>query len=129
MGGHLVTLKVMEKIFDDTWPKVEYFVLRLAPQLFPAEVAEATYISQLKGEVRDVGLALNTVNKYVIAGDNMFLIIHPNLHIDNAFFFHDEEGYQDCGLLDWAGTSMGFVLSVFISGGGALSLAGAEMRI
>lgn len=97
--------------------------------MFGPDLANPTYLAQLKGEVTEVGSALGKVNKYCTTGENLMGFMHPNLHIDNAFFYRDDNGCQDCGLLDYGGVGVGFLLSQFISGGGALSLAGAEMRI
>jgi len=128
-AGFLIGFPVAAKAFDDFWPKLEDFVLQRGPQLFPPDVASAGYLAQLRQECLEIGPALGKVNKYCTTGENLWAFIHPNLHIDNAFFFRDEAGRQDCGLLDWGGAGMGFLLSQFISGGGALSLAGAEMRV
>jgi hypothetical protein len=128
-AGFLIGFPVMAKAFDDFWPKVEEFMIQRAPQLFPAEIANATYVAQLKQEFLEVGPVLGKVNKYCTTGDNLWLFMHPNLHIDNAFFFKNDQGEQDCGLLDWGGAGISFILIQFISGGGALSLAGSEMRI
>uniref|UniRef100_A0A7S1RSE4 Aminoglycoside phosphotransferase domain-containing protein n=1 Tax=Alexandrium catenella TaxID=2925 RepID=A0A7S1RSE4_ALECA len=128
-AGFLVGFPVAAKAFDEFWPRVEDFVLRHAPQLFPADVANPGYLAQLRAECMEVGPALGKVNKFCTAGDELWQFLHPNLHIDNAFFFRDASGLQDCGLLDWGGAGTGFLLSQFVSGGGALSLAGAEMRV
>lgn len=127
--GHMIGFPVMAKAFDEFWPKLENYVLRHAKPLFPSEICNTAYVGQLKQECMEIGPVLGKVNKYCTTGENLWLFMHPNLHIDNAFFFRDDDGQQDCGLLDWGGAGTGFVLSQFISGGGALSLAGSEMRI
>jgi len=124
----LVALKVPEKQFNDIWPKIESFVLESAPKFFPTDIANPSYMAQFKNEVQEVGLALNTVQKYVTAGD-LWGMVHPNLHIDNAFFYCNEDGLQECGLLDWGGVGTGFLLNCFVSGGGALPMATADLRI
>jgi len=127
--GFMIGFPVPAKAFDDFWPKIEEFVLERAPQLFPSDVANPAYLAQLRGECMEVGPGLGKVNKYVTTGDDLWGFMHQNLHIDNAFFFRDAEGRQDCGLFDWGGLGPGFLLNQFVSGGGALSLAGADMRV
>jgi len=128
-GMVMIGFPVMAKQFDDFWPALEDFVLKTARQLFPSDVATQDYVAKLKTECVEIAPLLAKVNKYCTTGENLWGFMHPNLHVDNAFFFRDEESRQDCGLLDWGMAGVGFLLLQFISGGGALSLAGAEMRV
>uniref|UniRef100_A0A7S4RGI6 Uncharacterized protein n=1 Tax=Alexandrium monilatum TaxID=311494 RepID=A0A7S4RGI6_9DINO len=129
-AGYMIGFPVAARtVEEELWPRVEDFVLRHARRLFPADVAEPGYLARLRAECAEVGPLLGKASKYCTAGEELWAFVHPNLHIDNAFFLRNAAGRQDCGLLDWAGVGFSFLLSQFVSGGGALSLAGAEVRV
>lgn len=126
----LVTFGVQTKQVDGFWPNVEEWVLKCTGErFFPSDIANPDFMESFKEEIKEVGLGLNTVNKYVQKGGDVWGFNHPNLHVDNAYFFSDEGHEKDCGMLDYAGTSHFFILNIFVSGGGILPMATAEMRV
>lgn len=111
------------------WPQVVQFVLTHAKVLFPADIANAKYLHELKQQVVAVVSAGDAINRFVTADMNLWGYAHLNPSIDNAFFWRDAEGLQDCGLLDWGGADSTFLLNCFVGGGGALQVASADIRV
>lgn len=128
-ANFLVGFPVSAKMLEQIWPNLEDFVLKHGKKLFPPEIANAAYMARFKAECIEMGPQLGKFNKYCLDGEDVWGYMHQNLHIDNAFFWRDEAGLQDCGLLDWGGVGPGLLLAQFVSGGGALSLANADLRI
>lgn len=79
------------------------FVSRVAPHLF---VAETTQPAFLKAWREDVLFGLehkDAVIAYLNTNVDYTGLCHPNLNVDNAWFWRDDAGQLHAGLLDWGG--------------------------
>uniref|UniRef100_A0A7S4R679 Uncharacterized protein n=1 Tax=Alexandrium monilatum TaxID=311494 RepID=A0A7S4R679_9DINO len=83
------------------------FVSEVAPWLFPADVKEKDFLGQLAAKMDFLNKASGCIgywaNNAEDFGERFFGLMHPNLQVDNAFFWVDEEGEYHAGLLDWGG--------------------------
>lgn len=72
-----------------------------SPQLFPAAVTAPGFIARLE---RDTAAFLRheaAVRRFLHADPRFVALTHWNTNIDNAWFWRDETGVLQCGLLDW----------------------------
>jgi len=79
------------------------FISRVAPQLFPAETTTPGFLKRWREDLL-FGLSHNDiVTAYLHKNIDYTGLCHPNLNIDNAWFWRDEAGELQVGLLDWGG--------------------------
>jgi len=79
------------------------FVSRVAPHLFPAAATTAEFLKHWREDLL-FGLAnKDAVIGYLHQDIDYTGLCHPNLNIDNAWFWRDEAGALQVGLLDWGG--------------------------
>jgi hypothetical protein len=79
------------------------FIGRIAPQLFPAGATTAEFLKQWREDLL-FGLAnKDTVVTYLHAEVDYTGLCHPNLNIDNAWYWRDASGALQVGLIDWGG--------------------------
>lgn len=99
----------------------------LARVFFSKDIANSEFLTKLEPEVIDVAKNIHCFNDYLknLNTDGLGLI-HVNAQIDNAFFWVDEQGRTDCGLLDFGG--MVAVNWMAPTLGMMISSAGAEFR-
>lgn len=80
------------------------FVGRTAPQLFPEWATKPDFLDTFRADVR-LGLAEgDALARWLHADVDYVGLCHPNLNLDNAWFWHDEAGQLRAGLLDWGMT-------------------------
>jgi len=94
---------VPEKKFRPKWEEARDFILNVGTGCFPEDIATEGYMAQLEAEAVAVAKSLSCFNDYLKGIDSGFGLIHVNCQVDNAFFWVDEFGRTDCGLLDFAG--------------------------
>jgi len=92
-----------EKIFRPKWAEARDFILNVGTGMFPKDIASEEYMAQLELEVVDVAAHLHCFNDYLRGLDAGLGVVHINCQVDNAFFWVDEQGRTDCGLLDFGG--------------------------
>jgi len=121
-----VLFPVPEKRFAPFWEQTKDFVLNVAPSCFPKEVANAAYMDKLEKEVKEVAANIHCFNDHLKnTTKDHWGLVHINSHIDNAFFWVDDQGRVDAGLLDFGGlqtTLLGGAL------GGNMGVADADVR-
>lgn len=72
-----------------------------SPQLFPRNLHDPEFYAQLE---REVGRFLDheaAIGAFLQGDPDFIALCHWNANIDNAFFWHDERGTLQCGLMDW----------------------------
>jgi hypothetical protein len=94
------------------------------PHLLPDPVRSPSFLGRLLEEAPRF-LALAPRIREILAGrPEMIALCHWNANIDNAWFWRDENGARQCGLLDWGNVSrMNLAMGLW----GCLS--GAELRL
>lgn len=87
----------------DRIARLVHFVGTTAPHLFLAEAREPAFLARW---AEDLAFGLEHKNAVIAAlhADVDYTgLCHPNLNIDNAWFWRDEGGALHAGLLDWGG--------------------------
>jgi len=93
------------------------FVSEIAPWMFPQDVKEKEFLDSFVARLELVNKLAGPIHMYCNDGDysDMFFgLCHPNLQVDNAFFWTDEEGVYHAGLLDWGGCGYMSYMNVFL---------------
>jgi len=116
-----------EKIFKPYVEQTQDFVLNVAPGFFPTDISNREYLQKLEAEVLEVHKSIHCFNDYLSANaKDAYGLFHPNLQLDNGFYWVDEQGRTDAGLLDWGGMAF---LTFGNSLGSNLMCADAEVRV
>jgi len=106
------------------------FVSEVAPWLFPSDAKEQKFLSELGAQMDLLNKAAGPIgywaNEAEDFGERFFGLMHPNLQVDNAFFWTDEDGEYHAGLLDWGGCGYMNYSGVFL---GAISGAMPEVYL
>lgn len=79
------------------------FIGRMAPQLFSPEVTQPEFLAKWR---EDVLFGLEHKDKllaYLLSNVDYTGLCHINLNLDNAWFWRDETGQLQAGILDWGG--------------------------
>lgn len=79
------------------------FVGRIAPHLFVEGAADPAFLEQWRDDLLFGIEHEHTVIDYLHADVDYVGLCHPNLNVDNAWYWRDEAGKLHCGLLDWGG--------------------------
>lgn len=74
---------------------------RLYPQLLPEHVSSPAFIARFEHDALRFLRHEQTVKHYLHCQPDFIALNHFNAHIDNAWFWRDEQGALRCGLLDW----------------------------
>ena len=77
------------------------FARETAPCLLAEDVRDA--LPKLEAELLDATCYFPEMQEYLFRDPNYVAFAHPNLNIDNAWFWADGTGALDCGVLDWGG--------------------------
>lgn len=83
----------------------EDFVRKTARHTFPREWTTEAYLDQWFRETKEMSPFLAEMGWYSQMVPEYFTFCHPNCMIDNAFYWRDDAGVAQCGLLDWGGAS------------------------
>lgn len=90
------------------------FISRVAPQVFPAEATTPLFLARWREDLLFGLRHKDTVVSYLHQDVDYTGLCHYNLTIDNAWYWRDEAGALQVGLLDWGGAgqmSIGQALS------------------
>jgi len=68
------------------------------PQLLPAGPA---FLDRFEAEASELFARQDTVRRFLVSDPRLIALTHWNTNIDNAWFWRDEAGTFQCGLLDW----------------------------
>jgi len=79
------------------------FVLDTCPQLFPPELRDRQFLRQFVKEASHVAQYEAEMNLYFNSDWNLHSLTHMNCQLDNAFYYNNEEGQVEAGLLDFGG--------------------------
>lgn len=78
-------------------------VSKVGSALFPPDVADAAYMASFKQEVLHLSGRFPAIVDYLMSDEDYVAYAHPNLNVDNAYWWRDEAGTLDAGLIDWSG--------------------------
>lgn len=94
------------------------------PQLLPEKIRSEKFLTRLRDEAPRFQ-ALEVVGKKILQSEpDMIALCHWNAHVDNAWFWRDENNQIDCGLIDWGNVSQ---MNVAMAIWGCLSAAELEI--
>jgi len=79
------------------------FVGRVAPHLFVDGADELNFLAQWREDLLFGIEHQHAVIDYLHADVDYVGLCHPNLNVDNAWYWRDETGELHAGLLDWGG--------------------------
>ncbi|BDX31081.1 hypothetical protein TUM20985_16280 [Mycobacterium antarcticum] len=71
------------------------------PGLLPANVRSPAFLARLRGEIPLLSDAEGDVWQSMRAQTDLVGLCHWNANVDNAWFWRDDEGTLQCGLMDW----------------------------
>jgi len=75
--------------------------VRSCPNLFPKELTADAFLKSWFKEVMEMASYGWERNAYCCVDPEFIVFGHPNLCSDNAWFWRDEDGRLNCGILDW----------------------------
>lgn len=81
------------------------FITNVCPQAMPKELVAKPYVDKLKAEAEEMSSYCGEMNFYMAAIPEFASLCHPNAQVDNAFYWKNQAGEVQCGLLDWGGVS------------------------
>jgi hypothetical protein len=121
--------RAMEKIhFDEA--KLRSLVAEYAdfcdkaPQLFPANIRTPEFIAKLERETVRFLKHEQDTNRFLQSNPDLIALCHWNANIDNAWFWRDEKGEVQVGLIDWGNVNQ---LNLSFPIWGCLSAANIEI--
>jgi len=79
------------------------FIGRIAPHLFAAEATDPAFLQRWREDLLFGLEHKDAVVAYLHQNVDYTGLCHPNLNIDNAWFWRDPAGELQVGLLDWGG--------------------------
>ncbi len=94
------------------------------PQLIPAHLSSAAFLSRLADEAPRFQAKLPQVHQLLRSQPDMIALCHWNAHVDNAWFWKDAQQLLQCGLMDWGNVSQ---MNVAMALWGCLSAAEPEL--
>jgi len=68
------------------------------PQLLPVDAA---FLDRFEREATGLLASLEAVRRFLVSDPRLIALTHWNTNIDNAWFWRDDAGILQCGLLDW----------------------------
>ncbi len=71
------------------------------PQLFPANLTTPQFAARFARDTQAFLQHDNSVRRFLFGDPRFIALAHWNTHIDNAWFWRDEAGVLQAGLLDW----------------------------
>lgn len=94
------------EFFEDPVAKVDSLIdliVRRAPQLFVAEASDPNFIARLRSDILFGFEHRDAVIDYLHSRVDYTALCHPNLNLDNAWFWREATGELRAGLFDWSG--------------------------
>jgi len=71
------------------------------PQLLPPSLQAPAFFARLADEVGRFLKHELTIKRFLQSNSDLIALCHWNAHIDNAWFWRDDSGELQCGLIDW----------------------------
>ena len=94
------------------------------PQLLPANIRSRSFLARLAQEAPRFQALGGAVGRILQSKPEMIALCHWNAHVDNGWFWRNDERQIECGLMDWGNVSQ---MNVAMAIWGCLS--GAETDI
>ncbi len=102
------------------------FIGRIAPQLFAPQATTPAFLAQWREDLL-FGLAhKDAVIAYLRQNIDYTGLCHPNLNVDNAWYWRDASGDLQVGLLDWGGAGQ---MSIAQALSGMMMMPDPDMHI
>ena len=79
------------------------FYSRVAPQLFSPLASDPAFMARWRADVIEGMENKNAILGYIHRDVDYVGFCHPNLNLDNAWFWREADGTLHAGLLDWGG--------------------------
>lgn len=77
------------------------FVNRVAPQLFIPQATDPAFLKRWRDDLLFGMIHHDEVVAYLNSDPDYVALCHPNLNVDNAWYWRDETGALQVGLIDW----------------------------
>lgn len=90
------------------------------PQLLPENIRTRDFLARFEHEAPRFQSLARTGNRILQGTPGMIALCHWNAHVDNAWFWRNEENRIECGLMDWGNVSQ---MNVAMAIWGCLSAA------
>jgi hypothetical protein len=90
------------------------------PQLLPANIRSKGFLARLAKEAPRFQARGGAVGRILQGKPEMIALCHWNAHVDNAWFWRNDDRQIECGLLDWGNVSQ---MNVAMAIWGCLSAA------
>ncbi len=74
---------------------------RACPQLLPPELCTDDFFKMMQADAFLIKRNEAKIQSYLCGNPNLIALCHWNAHIDNLWFWRDEQQALHCGLLDW----------------------------
>ena len=71
------------------------------PQMLPENIRTPGFIEKLRGEVVLFVENESKIHEFLQSVPDFIALCHWNANIDNGWFWRNENGVRECGLLDW----------------------------
>jgi len=71
------------------------------PAILPANIRSEAFIDRLGDEVVELAVHESAIWRYLENSAEFVALCHWNANVDNAWFWRNEGGQLECGLLDW----------------------------
>lgn len=84
--------------------KLSTFISETAPNLFPEWASSSDFLERFRADVRFGFQHVETLARKLHADVDYVGLCHPNLNLDNGWFWREEDGVLRAGLLDWGMT-------------------------
>lgn len=94
------------------------------PHLIPANIRTSNFIAQLKADIPRFLAHELAIKKFLYSKPEFIALCHWNANVDNAWFWRNQQGALECGLMDWGRVGQ---MSIALALWGALSAAEIEM--
>lgn len=94
------------------------------PGLVPMALADPAFIDLLKDQAPRFLAHEPAIKRFLHADPDLIALCHWNANVDNAWFWRDEDGALQCGLMDWGRVGQ---MNVALALWGALSAAEPDM--
>jgi hypothetical protein len=71
------------------------------PQLVPENIRAPAFLARLAEEAPRLAAHQAEIKRYLYSRPDFIALCHWNANIDNAWFWRNERGEVECGLMDW----------------------------
>ncbi|CAE7754181.1 CPK2, partial [Symbiodinium sp. KB8] len=83
------------------------FFSETAKVVFPSYAADPGFVQKFTTTMMTFMAYINELEYWKHQDPDYVALAHSNLNVDNAYFWRDEAGNLDCGVLDWGGFGSG----------------------